>query len=473
MASLKANPLKRKHPTLTLETKLKLLSEVDNMGKTQTKKEIAEKYGIPVNTLSTILKNREKLEKIASTSSVNLGKKRMRPCKVEDVDEGLLTWFKQARALEAPINGPILMKKTGELGKELGISFVPCSGWLGRFKRRHGIVFKAVSGEAASVDMSTVDTWRGSALQQLLQNYSADDIFYADETGVFYKCLPDKTLDFKGNVCTGGKKAKGRLTVLVAANMSRSEKLPLLIIGKSAKPGCFNNTKKLPVEYAANKKAWMTSDIFISWLQKLDRKFLLQGCSVAMIIDNCPAHPSVDNLKAIKLVFLPPNTTSILQPCDQGIINSFKRNYRKAVVQRYLVHIDSGCPATFNISVLEALYLMKKAWDDISTSAIANCFRHAGFYSQEESSETESKTSQEDRDLVSLFDRLKGVVPVDGTLGAFLYIDEDVPTAEETSIQQIAADLREDKSDSEEDEEETASTTVAEARSVLMTCAAH
>ncbi|GFO02073.1 tigger transposable element-derived protein [Plakobranchus ocellatus] len=292
--------------------------------------------------------------------------------------------------------------------------------------------------------MSTVDTWRGSALQQLLENYIADDIFNTNVTGIFYQCLPDKTLDFKGNVCTRGKKAKDRLTVLVAANMSESEKLPLLSIGESAKPRCFNNIKKLPVQYAANKKAWMTSDIFISWLQKLDRKFLLQGHSVAMIVDNCPAHPSVDNLKAIKLVFLPPNTTSILQPCDQGIINSFKRNYRKAVVQRYLVHIDTGCPATFNILVLEALYLMKKAWDDIRTSAVANCFCPAGFYSLEESSETESETLQEDRDLVSLFDRLKGVVPVDGTLGAFLYIDEDVPTAEETSIQQIAADLRED-----------------------------
>ncbi|GFO18871.1 hypothetical protein PoB_004537600 [Plakobranchus ocellatus] len=58
---------------------------------------------------------------------------------------------------------------------------------------------------------------------------------------------------------------------------------------------------------------------------------------------------------------------------------------------------------------------------------------------------------------------------MDGTLGAFLYIYEDVPTAEETSIQQIAADLKEEKSDSEEDEEETAPTTAAEAGSALLT----
>ncbi|KAK3767490.1 hypothetical protein RRG08_059058 [Elysia crispata] len=73
----------------------------------------------------------------------------------------------------------------GELAQELGIDFVPWSGWLGRFKRRHGIIFKAVSGEAASVDMSTVETWRGYALKELLQLYKPDDIFNADETGIF------------------------------------------------------------------------------------------------------------------------------------------------------------------------------------------------------------------------------------------------------------------------------------------------
>ena len=41
---------------------------------------------------------------------------------------------------------------------------------------------------------------------------------------------------------------------------------------------------------------------------------------VVLIVDNCPAQLSDVELTAVKLVFLPPNTTSVLQPCDQGII---------------------------------------------------------------------------------------------------------------------------------------------------------
>ena len=42
-----------------------------------------------------------------------------------------------------------------------------------------------------------------------------------------------------------------------------------------------------------------------------------------MIIDNCPAHPEVDGLKAMELKRLPPNTTSHTQPMDEGVIKSF------------------------------------------------------------------------------------------------------------------------------------------------------
>jgi hypothetical protein len=50
-----------------------------------------------------------------------------------------------------------------------------------------------------------------------------------------------------------------------------------------------------------------------------------------MIVDNCPAHPHVKGLKSMKLVFLPPNTTSVTQPMDQGVIRNLKLHYRKLV----------------------------------------------------------------------------------------------------------------------------------------------
>ena len=48
-----------------------------------------------------------------------------------------------------------------------------------------------------------------------------------------------------------------------------------------------------------------------------------------MIFENCPAPPHfVEDLKAVELVFLPPNTTSKTRPMDQGVIMSLKAKYR-------------------------------------------------------------------------------------------------------------------------------------------------
>ena len=123
-----------------------------------------------------------------------------------------------------------------------------------------------------------------------------------------------KTHDFKGEACHGGKQAKNRLIVLVATNQTGSEKLPLLAIGKSANPKCFKNIKTLPVDYGSNKKVWMTASIFEKGIRKLDRKYLLQGRSIVMAIDNCPAHPQIKDLRAIRQEFLPSNTTGNTLP---------------------------------------------------------------------------------------------------------------------------------------------------------------
>ena len=165
----------------------------------------------------------------------------------------------------------------------------------------------------------------------LLSEYEENDIFNADKAGIFYKLTLDKTFKFKGKNCAGRKLSKERITVLVCANMTGTEKCKLLVIGKSLKPRCFNNVNNIPVSYTANRKAWMTVQIFSNELTKWDLDLQRKHRKVLLLVDNCSAHPAiVPNLKNIKLAFLPPNATSILQPMDpQGVIRSFKCFYRR------------------------------------------------------------------------------------------------------------------------------------------------
>lgn len=154
-----------------------------------------------------------------------------------------------------------------------------------------------MSGESNSVDKTEENfaNWQ-ERLKTILSTYHPDDIFNADETTNFYRALPDKTLEFKTKAFHGGKVSKERLTALVCANMSGTEKLPLLVLGKSEKPRCFKHAKTLPTEYKANKKAWMTSKFFIEWVRKLDGKMSRRGRQIALVVGNCPAHPDIKHL---------------------------------------------------------------------------------------------------------------------------------------------------------------------------------
>lgn len=108
------------------------------------------------------------------------------------------------------------------------VSFSAPNGWLDRFKERQGINFKKVCEESNSVNSNSDDMTKWSKLKPFLDQYSPCDILNADETGIFYQLTPDKTLEFENVQCHGGKKSKSRLTALVCANMSGTEKLPML-----------------------------------------------------------------------------------------------------------------------------------------------------------------------------------------------------------------------------------------------------
>ncbi|GBN90981.1 Tigger transposable element-derived protein 4 [Araneus ventricosus] len=129
--------------------------------------------------------------------------------------------------------------KTEDFEKELDSNseFKASNGWLENFKKKHNIFFRKLCGESASVDASSCEELL-SEFSFLLKDYKADDVFNADETGLFCQRLRNKMAAFKGEECHGGKQSKLRVTVLLSAKQSGKEKLPHLRIGRSKEPRC-------------------------------------------------------------------------------------------------------------------------------------------------------------------------------------------------------------------------------------------
>ena len=296
----------------------------------------------------------------------------------------MLQWFKNAcdQNIEG-ITELFLLEKAQSLGEQQRFSEIDCTkiniGWIKRWKKSHSITRKRIIGEAGDVTNEMTTEWYTDVLPNILQLFHENDIFNMDEAGLFWKLLPDSTHTFKDRKCVGGKKSKERITVLIGSNMSGNEKLPILVIGKFAKPRCFKNVRSLPdnIIYRHSKRAWMTTNLFQEYIYNLDVKFSQQKRKVAIIIDNCPAHPVLTNLKSIEMIRLPKNTTSKTQPMDAGVIKQLKGNYRRLLSRKRIHSFDTKID--FSVNLLDSINFIHTAWSQIPSTHIANCFRHAGF----------------------------------------------------------------------------------------------
>ncbi|CAC5404538.1 Tigger transposable element-derived protein 6 [Mytilus coruscus] len=174
-------------------------------------------------------------------------------------------------------------------------------------------------GESADVNLNVVAEFK-SELPEIVNDYDPRDTFNADETGLFFRALPDKTLADRGKDCKGGKKSKQRLTVMLCCSV-RGEKLKPLVIGNANKPRCFRNldVKSLPVTWKANKKSWMHNTFFTEWAKDINRDMRIKSRKIVIFLDNATSHWHNLKLSNVELKFFPAKTTSKLQPLDLGI----------------------------------------------------------------------------------------------------------------------------------------------------------
>lgn len=445
-----------------------------------------KKYELAQSTISTILKAGSAAIDKAGTSGHADHRKRVRDAAYADVEEALYQWFLTTRAQNLPISGPILAAKAKKFAFLLrGQEFEPGGGWIQRFKDRHGIVYKNVVGEAASLDSQAKEKWLETKLPDLLERYSERDIYNGDETALFFQMLPSKTHSLKGDPCAGGKHSKVRVSVLLCANMDGSHRLKPFVIGKSKKPVCFKN-EHIPVRYRNNKKAWMTRELFEEWLVEFDRVIEGQGRKVVLLLDNCSAHNVRPKLTSVELAFLPPNTTAGLQPLDAGVIANFKALYRRRMLEWLVLMIDRSArctsgqagPPDLKISLLKAVRFVYGAWYEVKESTIKNCFRKAGFVRQDDPSSENEEDTVEPADLSQLWEHLATDDTTSGvSMSEFLGADSAAAFCAETTDEAIAEDLlsrqRDDgngddgSSDSEEDIDSGPPSTPMSAQSAL------
>ncbi len=279
--------------------------------------------------------------------------------------------------------------------------FTASNGWLHSFQRRNNIKESVLSGESADVPEEQVHDWC-LRLSTICDGYEPKDIFNADETGLFYRALPERSLVAKGDSCKGGKKSKDRVTVLLACSAAGEKLKPLVIGRKAANPRCFRgyNLATLPVTYYANRKAWVTGDLFKKWLNLINNQMKRQNRDIRLFIDNCAAHPDV-TLSNVKLRFLPPNTTSHLQPLDAGIIKATKSVYRKQLIRHILFRTDEVSSASEMakcVNVVDAINWIHIAWNGVSPDTIRKCFARCGFSVDPPLTPTPPPTNSEDHD---------------------------------------------------------------------------
>uniref|UniRef100_A0A0N5BQ91 DDE-1 domain-containing protein n=1 Tax=Strongyloides papillosus TaxID=174720 RepID=A0A0N5BQ91_STREA len=155
---------------------------------------------------------------------------------------------------------------------------------------------------------------------------------------------PNGTLTSTQGQLTGIKKDKSRVTLLIGSNILGDER-KIIMIRKHLKPRCFKGKNISSNEYLQSQKAWMSRKLFFKIMLEWNTQLKKDERKILVIVDNASCHKLEQDeeiqLSQITLKFLPPSTTALCQPCDQGIIKCFKDKFRQMLIRRQIVFAEN------------------------------------------------------------------------------------------------------------------------------------
>ncbi|XP_012221253.2 jerky protein homolog-like [Linepithema humile] len=199
---------KRKKIVVSVEQKLEAIKRLDSG---EIIRKIAADLG--ETTVGDWRRKRADLERFATKScNAMTNRKTMKTAEYDKIDRALFLWFTQLREKGLPISGPILQQKAIMFAKQFpneSETFTASSGWLDRWKKRHGIRQLNICGEKLSADGSGMNQFREEFNKLVTEEgYTRDQIYNCDETGVNYKMMSSKTLAVREESTAPGYKKK-------------------------------------------------------------------------------------------------------------------------------------------------------------------------------------------------------------------------------------------------------------------------
>lgn len=401
--------------------------------------ELAKKFDLPESTVRTVVKGKEKImTAVKDSQSLNSSIIRKRHGIIAQMETLLQSWCdNQVRVKNCPVDQNTVCFQAKQifekLKEEAGEAaenevFKASNGWFSRFKSRCNWHSIAESGEAASADKETASLYPEKLKTMIDEGgYTSQTIFNVDETGLFWKKMPKRTfIAREEKTFPGFKAAKDRLTVMVGANAAGDCKLKPLLVYRSENPRAFKNKSKagLPVIWKSNAKAWVTASLFEDWfghhfIPEVERYCRLKEIpfKVMLLIDNAPGHPPATLINfdpRVEVVFLPPNTTSLLQPMDQGVIKTFKAYYTR----RSFAHLHEAMRQKNELSVkdfwkqfnvLDAVRIIGQSWNEVSQKTLNGVWKKLCpfFFTSETQGETISDPEQIDSIIEEVVDIAK------------------------------------------------------------------
>jgi len=295
-----------------------------------------------------IYKKRDEYKRRAAASE-DLSSPRLRRSYFESVSQGLWDWYKTLQRVggrHLPVSGSLLEARARRIATELGVTgFKGSPNFIQNWAAHYNLRNVALWGQGGSADTAGAAE-RIAQIRTQLEDYPADRIYNMDETGLFYRCIPNRSYVQAGQRRqargTKAMKAKDRVTLVLACNATGSHKIPVAMIGKAKQPLCFKPPRcACPLPYFSQQSTWMDGVVFKSWFETVFLRAVRARTTlpVALISDNCGAHGELES-EQVTFIPLPPNCTSVYQPLDLGIIACLKRRYKRRLLDLVVSAFD-------------------------------------------------------------------------------------------------------------------------------------